>query len=576
MRRAGVLTAGALWVLATGCGSSDGGGAPSAHLSVDADRDGALDPPGADLVTWDATRGAILLANVDDDASRGDSDAADDVVDGDADIDDLAPLAVSAWPDAPDGASATLAVDGVAAPPVRLFRVTGDPASAAGYAVDDASGATLDAAALRAGARFALEAVDFASSTAEGGFGGAVEATLEVRDDAGAVVAREVARLRVAPVVFQHDLARAEAVYYTDFGFDSAPLLRGLKPAAQAADALTPVGLAVDDQWAQDYFDVGLTSRPGPGGVPVVMKVALRSAQPWRDAGAVTTDQLRGPGWGTVFTHAEPYDDQTLGDSLNSFGNWTVVPPHEHAGTSWPLGRHLWGRSATIAPDAVFEEFVRAQRVQGELHIDTTWLYVGHVDELVSFVPATTPHGFRLLVASPKRARQMLLDLQAGGHGDAKLFTAKKWVDDNGAETSAETTVDAVLADADRLAASEDAQTRIDEATATLRAELGLADDEITEMPFLFERVAGAGLAYQPGTVNLLHLDGHVVMPDPFGPVVDGVDTFRADLEARLGAAGLTVHFADDWDLYHRLDGEVHCATNVARAMPGDWWKGAR
>ena len=67
------------------------------------------------------------------------------------------------------------------------------------------------------------------------------------------------------------------------------------------------------------------------------------------------------------------------------------------------------------------------------------------------------------------------------------------------------------------------------------------------------------------------------VAPDPFGPVIDGVDIFKKDFETKLTAIGYTVRWIDDWDLYHAEEGEIHCGTNAARAIPDvKWWEGGR
>jgi hypothetical protein len=63
---------------------------------------------------------------------------------------------------------------------------------------------------------------------------------------------------------------------------------------------------------------------------------------------------------------------------------------------------------------------------------------------------------------------------------------------------------------------------------------------------------------------------------------------FEDDLKKRLGTAankvgkegnGLKVYFADDWDVYHILDGEVHCGSNPEAGAPfldKKWWEYAR
>jgi protein-arginine deiminase len=74
--------------------------------------------------------------------------------------------------------------------------------------------------------------------------------------------------------------------------------------------------------------------------------------------------------------------------------------------------------------------------------------------------------------------------------------------------------------------------------------------------------------------VNLLTFEDQALVPRTFGPVVDGQDVFEQVTRQRLEALGLVVRFVDVWDLYHRLEGEVHCGSNVDRTMPegASWW----
>lgn len=552
-------------------------------LAADVDRDGVVSPGGADEVGedgWDETRGAIFLPNLDDDDDDGRVDGGDSTVDGAADLLDLSHLVVGPCAVA-DGATGVVELDAASEGSARLFRIdgpTGDPASytSAGLRVE------LTAADLRAGATVALEGRTPVLSTEAGAWTGFVDVRLAVTDGAGALLGDDRVRLRVAPLLFQYNTAPTEAVFYSDSGRHSASLVEGLVPAL-AARGLAPVGLDVPgelDPWTQDFFDVAYVSRPGEGGEPVGMHVAIRSPQPDRAAGQIVTRHFLGPDFGAFYLH-EPggTDRYSHGYSMNSFGNWDVIPPHATEAGAFPLGRHVFGAgtSRDERPDPVYEDFVRAQAVQPAIEVDTTWLLVGHVDEFLQWVADPGPKGFRMLVGDPEGARELLLELQAAGHGDVPMFVGKYFYDfETEREYPAEVTVSETLADADRMAASQYARTIIDEEAARVAAETGLGDEDLTRMPFLFEELWGGMLAYQPGTVNLLHVDGVLVIADPFGPEVDGVDPFEADLETRLGAHGLEVHFADDWDLYHTAMGEVHCGTNVVRTMNQRWWESGR
>jgi len=91
----------------------------------------------------------------------------------------------------------------------------------------------------------------------------------------------------------------------------------------------------------------------------------------------------------------------------------------------------------------------------------------------------------------------------------------------------------------------------------------------------VFRGEDGELVAEDLGTVNgLYYAFDTFAAPDPHGPVIDGVDIFKDQFEKALGAVGIKVAWIEDWDLYHRLSGEVHCATNSKRALLPDekWW----
>jgi protein-arginine deiminase len=199
------------------------------------------------------------------------------------------------------------------------------------------------------------------------------------------------------------------------------------------------------------------------------------------------------------------------------------------------------------------------------------------VDETLSFLPVDSPRGWVALVADPALARKMLEDAQAQGHGDAKLFSGQLWAKDK-QSAPAEVSISEVLANTDVLGASAEAAPHVEAQLAVLRAETGLTDAEIVRVPFLFQWEQGRLAAYQPGTVNLLSLSRTVVAaPDPHGPVIDGKDLFKSQFESALAPYGVTVSWLDDWMLYHRYNGNVHCATNVVREVPSvKWWETGR
>lgn len=120
----------------------------------------------------------------------------------------------------------------------------------------------------------------------------------------------------------------------------------------------------------------------------------------------------------------------------------------------------------------VVQDFLWAQKVQEPIALFSDWLFVGHVDEFMTFVPAPdrkvlrnhemvkrqeafifywlilthcyvhcriveavclsfNPHScfssqhFRLLLASPDAAYKLFRGLQKDGHGQAKMFDGR-------------------------------------------------------------------------------------------------------------------------------------------------------
>jgi hypothetical protein len=336
-------------------------------------------------------------------------------------------------------------------------------------------------------------------------------------------------------------------------------------------------------------------------------------------------------------------------------------------------------------PNKHYAEFLDAQRAQPVVRIDTSWLDVGHVDEILTFVPAigTSVKKFRLLMASSELGIKLYdaantLNLKDNvAHPLTKMFRRHKWLADPPRTTEgikgASITVDDMLFRT--RAFNTTLQTsRLTPIEDRLRATLALDPADIVRVPVIYDTMpsgfisqlgtvvdVGATLdgkerimtaAFTPNAVNLLVVDDHVLLPKPFGarmsladttavlatlglaPVTafdnaafdftalvdhetwahrgttvaslstaynvgaalikghprnagkftaagaviknwerifipeNNVDLLEAFLQVTLMRLGLKVHFIDDWNDYHRMDGEVHCGTNALRVPP--------
>ncbi|RJQ71961.1 hypothetical protein D5S17_26635 [Pseudonocardiaceae bacterium YIM PH 21723] len=565
-------------------------------LLVDTDRDGhlsAADERGKDV--WTASRGAIMLPNIDDDQRRCQvsdadleavdlavdrrlaacNDAADDVVNGPADEADLAPMRIRAL----SGASTA--------------QLTVEPAGAARIFVRRTGGlVALDGPLdLRRGAELAIEGRDVVRDPAV--WDGTVTVTLEVPGQG-----TDRVRLRVAPLMLQHDLQPATTVFAGEPGTGPGwpataqpwPIADGVPGEwpAFSASLRAAAGPQVDtrfvegspgwwkDMWWQDTFEPATVSMPGQS-----MRVMIRSANRWqladadgtlrpslRPAGRQLFRHLRGRDVGVVQEFAEsslPQED----DSLNSTGNFESLPPYR----GFPNGRLLYGSTPDRMPSPAFVRMLTAQGQQPPLVIDTSWLLVGHTDETVHVVPKPGGQGWTLMVADPRLAEGLLRQVAEQGLGDTRLFADTR--------SPHRPTVAELLADENFLRGNEDSAQHIDRQLSVLLAATGLREQDLVRLPVLFA-VDGAlpngdplYSAFSPGISNGLSVTpDRFAAPDPHGPVVRGWDVFREVAERALRRNGVTVSWVEDFFWAHLGKGEVHCATNAWRDT-GDvpWWE---
>jgi protein-arginine deiminase len=148
-------------------------------------------------------------------------------------------------------------------------------------------------------------------------------------------------------------------------------------------------------------------------------------------------------------------------------------------------------------------------------------------------------------------------------------------------ERNAEIDVATYLADAAAQRFNAEVQGKLNRVKQTLRRQLGMDGrafpdpNVIIELPVLYMRTPeGFADAMTAGVANMIVVNNHCIVPDPFGPVSGGVDLFQQDIRNKLTPLGLTVHFLDDWNTYHVALGEVHCGTNTKRQItPTRWWE---
>lgn len=532
---------------------------PALDLDVDTDRSGdvsdVLDDAGE--AAFSPQGGAVVLANLDDDDGDGLPDAETAVIDGPADLADLAPLVLRAGPvSLPRWERLYLTMEAdVAARRARIFiEDRSGPLEVLGPEAGVVRGGSkewrIPSHVVRSGARLHVEALSYPwhdSVNPALDFDGHIRIRLVRRQVFGLFnTVEDEVLLRVAPWLAADALRGSEQVLIKDWETKNAGLRDSLRSFIAGQGLAGFDELPTGTPWVQDTQEIGYSSAPNAS-----MHAALQSPNYLSTPVALDRDtaQFRVLSRAGFMTH-------------DSMGNVEVTPPLRADGRDWILGRVYYGSGPTGGLSREIEEFLRAQEVQGPVPLDTTWLYVGHVDEVISFVPNPDPASgkpFKVLVADPVAGAVLLLFDGWIGGWERKVCEGE--VDETIRDTFTRIWGPSITTWGPRIEALK----------GQIRQSFGLSDDDIVDVPVVLEDRGGA-VAYLPNMVNLLVVDGHLVIPDPCLPVL------RRSMENLLvglgynGPGAPTFRFVDTWT-YTRLAGDIHCATNSRREIPSTpWW----
>ncbi|WP_417846000.1 protein-arginine deiminase family protein [Thalassospira povalilytica] len=179
------------------------------------------------------------------------------------------------------------------------------------------------------------------------------------------------------------------------------------------------------DRWMRDTIVSGHSVWPG-NGAGVQSKDAFMKTHRWRSLQNWIYQTLISQNVGLYYPAAGSADGINDG---NSGGNIAVTPPVQKtvngATTYYRYGRIYFGNNVQSTVDQSSREFFDAQNMQPPITLDTDWLAVGHVDEMMTFVPDNNPASafkkWKLLVASPATAYGILRN-NRNAHGNAPLL----------------------------------------------------------------------------------------------------------------------------------------------------------
>jgi len=340
------------------------------------------------------------------------------------------------------------------------------------------------------------------------------------------------------------------------------PFVNDLAPLVTAAGAELKVfgdgSLPEHDIWIQDATEIGYATDGHR-----LMHVALHGNR-GRKLDDLFAKRFLGKDAGVI---QKGNDRGKSAEWIDWFGNLEASPPVKVNGREFKNGRIYVGTQGerSMHPDVI--RFLEAQAAQAPvLWLDTSWLVIGHVDEAVSWVPSKVGTPYRMLVPSPRLAVEILKKAEKDAPGGILNQGTKRDRDEPG---EFERPVAVALNDKDLMAAQEFVQRKIDGVRKTLQDGLGVADEDIVEIPVLFNSspkwFSGRYYAETTDMVNCLLIGSNVIVPDPHGPLVAGKDVLLQAVKDRLEPLGCRVLAVDNFYPYHRQGGEVHCGTNATR-----------
>lgn len=503
---------------------------PGFEIYGDTNRDGVINAQDeARPAQWSLSTGPLMLFNNDDDDRDGLPDWKDQIVNGKYDSEDLAQVHFKLSQEY-EGTEIFMTTDERAQPYVNLFQKT-----EGGWIPVDLSGQK--PLVFSRDLILGVEAKQFAHRNWTG------LVTLKAIARRGEEeVASDQIQMGVAPWIMSSNTAPVSEIHVSDRG-ENQEILQEIQQVVEPVGVttkVTPGGTA----WMQDTTEIGYVQFPKADRLHQY-NVALEGNRSGESDEYAKSLMERDKGW---FKMGEPRQLDPLNQWLDWYGNLEVTPPLP----DYPMGRIYYGKAEgeTLHPDLV--EFLKAQKVQGPpIEIDTSWLMIRHVSEIINFIPSQTGEPL-LLIVSPKAGIQLLEELDNKGYEGAAINRG----------LSTQTTVRAALNNRLLIQHNQKIQREhINPLIKKLKQELKLSDDQIIQVPVLF---GYSGYAWWPNLINSVFVNGELLVSNPRGALVDGRDYTQESLKRKLAIAGVNVNFLDD-SYYQELKGNIHTATNTTR-----------
>jgi protein-arginine deiminase len=434
-----------------------------------------------------------------------------------------------------------ITADSIASPHINVFQKTGD-----GWQAVDISGAK--PLVFSTNIVLGVEAKQFADRNWNGTVN--LKATAE---NNGQQIAATTIQMGVSPWIMPANTAPVTEVQVSDRGSANSEFISQLKQAVEPTGAQVKI-IQGNNAWMQDIHKNGYVQIPEKsqlGQVNVAIKSNLESEKNQPTQSTKERD-LR------VFKIGKPRSLDQVNQWSDGYGNLQVTPPIP----GHPMGRVYYGNSGNAGFNPEVIDFIQAQRIQGPaVDIDTSWLLTRQVDEIINFIPSQTPGKYIMAIASPEAGVKLLEELAEKGYGDVTINRG----------LSTETTVRAALNNPALIQHNLNLQKqKLNPILEKLKREFAIADDQIVQVPAMF---GYSGYAWWPNMVNSVPVNGKLLVSNPRGAMIDGLDYTQERLRQLLLPAGVSVTFLDD-RYYQELKGNVQSATNTVRKPePRPFWQ---
>ncbi|MEG4251273.1 protein-arginine deiminase family protein [Microcoleus sp. Pol10D4] len=425
-----------------------------------------------------------------------------------------------------------ITADSMASPHISVFQKTGE-----GWQPVDISGAK--PLVFSTNIVLGVEAKQFADRN----WNGTVNLKATAQNN-GQEIASTTIQMGVSPWMIAPNTAPVTEVQVSDRGSVNSEFISQLKQAVEPTGAKVKI-LQGDRTWMQDTQKNGYVQLPEESEIRQ-FNVALKSNSEPEKNPPIKSTQDRDL---KVVKIGNPRSLDPVSQWSDGYGNLQVTPPIP----GHPMGRVYYGNSGNSSFNPEVLDFIQAQRIQGPpVDIDTSWLLTRQVDEIINFIPTQTPGQYVMAIASPEAGVKLLEELEGRGYGDVQINRG----------LSTETTVSAALKNRALIQHNLYLQNqKLNPIIERLKREFLLGDDQIIQVPVMF---GYSGYAWWPNMVNSVPVNGKLLVSNPRGPMIEGVDYTQERLRQLLLPAGVSVSFLDD-RYYQELKGNVQSATNTVR-----------